>query len=49
MDAGTAQHRTIIHTRHAAHIGRKRWLDPRPLRIGKPEEISPLAAPSMRR
>jgi hypothetical protein len=39
-----AQHATIIHARLAAHIGRQQWLDPSPLRIRKPKEISHITA-----
>jgi hypothetical protein len=35
-----AQHTTIIYPRFAAHISRKQRLDPSPLPIGKPKEIS---------
>jgi hypothetical protein len=47
MDDPT-QHTTIIHPRFAAHIGREQRLDPGPLRIGKPKEISHLTASLMR-
>jgi hypothetical protein len=47
MDDPT-QHTTIIHPCFAAHIGRKQRLDPSPLRIGKPKEISHLTASLMR-
>jgi hypothetical protein len=47
MDDPT-EHTTIIHARLTAHIGRKQWLDPDPLRIGKPKEISHLTASLMR-
>jgi len=43
-----AQHTTIIHARLTAHIGREQWRDPRPLRIGKPKEISHFIASSPR-
>jgi hypothetical protein len=47
MDDPT-QNTTIIHARLTAHIARKQRLDARPLRIGKPKEISHLTASSMR-
>jgi hypothetical protein len=47
MDNPT-QHPTIIDPRFAAYIGREQWLDPSPLRIRKPKEISHLTASSMR-
>ncbi len=43
-----AQNAPVIHTRHAPHIGWKQWLDPGPLRIGKPEEIRHFTASSSR-
>jgi hypothetical protein len=42
------QHTTIIHPGLATHIGRKQRLDPPPLHVGKPKEISHLTASSMR-
>lgn len=42
------QHTAIIHTRLAAHVGRKQWLDPCPLCIGKPKEISQITASVIR-
>jgi hypothetical protein len=47
MDNAT-QHTAIINTRLTAHVGRKQRLDPSPLRIGKPKEISHLTASLMR-
>jgi hypothetical protein len=41
-----AQHSAIIDTLHAANVSRQQRLDPRPLRIGKPEEIAHLTASS---
>ena len=35
-----AQHATIIYPGLAAHVGWKQRLDPGPLRIGKPKEIT---------
>jgi hypothetical protein len=34
------EHATIINPRHPTRIARQKWLDPRPLRIRKPKEIS---------
>jgi hypothetical protein len=43
-----AQHTTIIYPGLAAHAGRKQRLDPSPLRIGKPKEITHITDSSMR-
>jgi hypothetical protein len=43
-----AQHAAIIHARLTAHIGRQKRLDPRPLSIGKPKEISHITTSSPR-
>jgi len=39
-----AQHSAIVNPIHATHVGRQKWLNPSPLRIRKPKEISHLIA-----